>query len=90
MLQAADLVGISKKSLDDYFCQLRLGEKFGFDFHQNLDEKIGVLRTFVKKHRPKNEKTTGNEKHPKTLKIIEEFTLEDLPMLPREMNATPS
>lgn len=45
---AAKLVGISKKSLDDYYCQLRLGEFYEFDFASNLHEKIGVLRTFVK------------------------------------------
>lgn len=45
---AAKLVGISKKSLDDYYCQLRLGEFYEFDFACNLHEKIGVLRNFVK------------------------------------------
>lgn len=45
---AAKMVGISKKSLDDYYCQLRLGEFYEFDFASNLHEKIGVLRTFVK------------------------------------------
>ena len=30
--EAAKIVGISKKSLDDYFCQLRLAEEYGFDF----------------------------------------------------------
>lgn len=68
--QAAELVGVSKKSLDDYFCQLRLGEKYGFDFYANLHEGIGALRLFVKKHRPKHERSNGNEKHPKTLRII--------------------
>jgi hypothetical protein len=49
------MVGISKKSLDDYFCQLRLAEEYGFDFESNFDEKIGVLRAFVKKFRPKGD-----------------------------------
>lgn len=53
LLQAAEFIGISKKSLDDYFCQLRLGEKYGFAFMDHLDEKIGVLRAYVKKFRPK-------------------------------------
>jgi len=26
------MLGMPKKSLDDYFYQLRLGEKYGFDF----------------------------------------------------------
>lgn len=31
------MVGISKKSLDDYFCQLRLAEEHNFDFSSNMD-----------------------------------------------------
>ena len=46
--EAANLVGVSKKSLDDYLSQLRKGRKYGFDFNQNKDEKVGTLRTFVK------------------------------------------
>lgn len=30
--EAAKIIGISKKSLDDYYYQLRLGEQYGFDF----------------------------------------------------------
>lgn len=71
------MVGMSKKSLDDYFCQLRLGEKYGFEFMEHLDDKIGVLRSFVKKNRPKHDRAHKNEKHPKTLKIIEQFELID-------------
>ena len=46
--EAANLVGVSKKSLDDYLSQLRKGRKYGFDFNKNKDEKVGALRTFVK------------------------------------------
>jgi hypothetical protein len=46
--EAAKLVGISKKSLDDYYYQLRIGEKHSFDFNSHLNSKIGVLRNFIK------------------------------------------
>lgn len=49
--EAAQKVGISKKSLDDYLLQLRFGRKFGFDFNIHRDAKVGVLRAFVKKHK---------------------------------------
>lgn len=49
--EAARIIGISKKSLDDYLLQLRLGRRFGFDFNSNKSTKVGVLRTFVKKHK---------------------------------------
>lgn len=47
--QAASKVGVSKKSLDDYFLQLRYGNKYGFNFQEHRDDKIGLLRKFVKK-----------------------------------------
>ena len=34
---AANKVGVSKKSLDDYLLQLRFGKKFNFDFESNKD-----------------------------------------------------
>ena len=47
--KAAELVGVSKKSLDDYLLQIRLGRKYGFNFNENKYKKIGVLREWVKK-----------------------------------------
>lgn len=46
---AAKYVHISKKSLDDYLLQLRFGRKFGFNFQEHKDDKVGVLRAYVKK-----------------------------------------
>ena len=51
--EAAGKVGVSKKSLDDYLLQLRFGKKFGFDFEENRDCKVGVLRLYVKKEKEK-------------------------------------
>jgi len=33
--------------------QLRFGKKFGFDFEKHKDEKVGVLRLFVKLEKDK-------------------------------------
>lgn len=46
--EAATYTGVPKKSLDDYYYQLRMGEKFNFDFEGSLDKNISVLRKFVK------------------------------------------
>ena len=51
---AAQKVSISKKSLDDYLLQLRFGRKFGFNFNEHKDDKVGVLRAYVKKHKNQN------------------------------------
>lgn len=40
--------GVPKKSLDDYYYQLRMAEKFEFDFEGSLDKNISVLRKYVK------------------------------------------
>ena len=47
--EAATKVKISKKSLDDYLMQLRSAKKFNFDFETNKNQKVGVIRKFVKK-----------------------------------------
>lgn len=70
--EAAKLVGLPKKSLDDYYYQLRLGEKYDFDFHAHLFDRIGVLRTFLKDLK-QNCKRDRTEKHPKRLRIIDDF-----------------
>ena len=74
---AAKLVGISKKSLDDYYCQLRLGELYHFDYVSNFHEKMGVLRTYVKNYRPEKQQSRRrqNDKHPKNLKILNYYDL---------------
>lgn len=63
------MVGLPKKSLDDYYYQLRLGEKYNFDFKTNLYEGIGCLRNFLKDKRPRL-KSEQSESRPKNLKII--------------------
>ena len=76
--EAAKIVGVSKKSLDDYYCQLRLGELYDFDFVNHLYEKIGVLRYYIKefKFEKSHKKRKGNQKHPKHLKIINYYDLQ--------------
>ncbi len=54
--EAAIKVGISKKSLDDYFLQLKNGKKNGFNFNEHKNDKIGILRAWNKKKRS-NEKS---------------------------------
>jgi hypothetical protein len=47
--EAAEILGLPKKSLDDYYYQLRMGEKYGFDFHAHMTDGIGVLRSYLKR-----------------------------------------
>jgi len=53
--QAAEKIGISKKSLDDYLIQLRIGRMFGFNFTEHKNDKVGILRAFVKCHKKEYE-----------------------------------
>lgn len=70
LAEAAKLVGLPKKSLDDYYYQLRMGEKYGFDFHGHMMERIGVLRSFLKKFKT-HRKNDKNEKLPNILRIAD-------------------
>lgn len=45
---AAQKVGYAKKTLDDYFNQLRYAQQYHFNFNLHSNDKIGVLRKFVK------------------------------------------
>jgi len=49
--EAAERVGIAKKSLDDYLIQLRIGKSNGFNFNEHKNDKVGVLRSFVRRQK---------------------------------------
>lgn len=61
---ASKLVGVPKKTLDDYYSQIRLGEEYGFNFEQHENDGIGVLRKFVREKR---------EKKKPNVKILEKY-----------------
>lgn len=62
---AAKLIGLSKKTLDDYYSQIKLGESYNFDFEKHEGDGIGVLRKFVKEKKDKKKPV---------LKILEKYT----------------
>jgi hypothetical protein len=41
---------LTKKSVEDYFYQVRQGHKHNFDFNENCHENMRLLREFVKQH----------------------------------------
>lgn len=51
--QAADMVGLPKKTLDDYDRHIRIAEAYGFDFDKHKHSGMGVLRSFVKEQSSK-------------------------------------
>lgn len=46
--QSAELIGIPRKTLEDYFLVLRSGKTLEFDFSKNRKRKIGTLRSFLR------------------------------------------
>ena len=46
--EAAQRVGIAKKTLDDYFIHLRAAYEFHFNLERYKENKVGILRRFVK------------------------------------------
>ena len=45
---AARKVGIAKKTLDDYHVHLRIAYQFSFNIDRYQNQKVGILRKFVK------------------------------------------
>ena len=60
--EAAQKVNISKKSLDDYLLQIRFGFRYKFNFNEHKNDKVGILRAFVKRHKPVTESKPRNKK----------------------------
>jgi hypothetical protein len=58
---AAKRVGVAKKSLDDYLLQIRSAKKSGFNFQEHYNERVGVLRSYVKK--TKTTKSSSTRHH---------------------------
>ena len=60
LVDAAKMVGLRKKTLDDYLQQLRMGKRYGFNFNKHKEEKMRVLRNYIKEHKPKNKPEDSN------------------------------
>ena len=56
LIEAADHVGLSKKTLDEYFNQIKEGKKYNFDFNKHKKDKVNILRGYVKKMNNYNKK----------------------------------
>eukprot|EP00826_Nyctotherus_ovalis_P056915 TRINITY_DN7767_c0_g1_i3.p1 TRINITY_DN7767_c0_g1~~TRINITY_DN7767_c0_g1_i3.p1 ORF type:complete len:240 (-),score=24.41 TRINITY_DN7767_c0_g1_i3:113-832(-) len=44
---AAEIVGIPKKTLDDYHTLIKTGLEYNFNFQSHCNDRIGVLRKFI-------------------------------------------
>ena len=55
------MIGICKTTLDDYFKHIKIASEHGFNFQDNLNEKIGVLRKFVKEKHTKKKNSSELE-----------------------------
>ena len=67
--EAAKNVGLSKKTLDEYFNQIKEGKKYNFDFNKHKKDKVNILRGYVKKMNNNNlQKSLKKEKKRKIKK----------------------
>jgi hypothetical protein len=65
---AAESVGLSKKTLDEYFNQIKEGKNYGFDFNKYKKDKVNVLRAYVKKKKAQEPKDNTNQRKRKKKK----------------------
>ena len=49
LIEAAKNVRLSKKTLDEYFNQIKEGKKYNFDFNKHKKDKVNIPRGYVKK-----------------------------------------
>ena len=49
------MVGLCKNTLEDYFIQIKLAEKYKYNFEKNFSEPFKSLRKFVKQNHEKKE-----------------------------------
>jgi hypothetical protein len=52
---------LQKKSLDDYLLQIRSAKKAGFNFQEHYNERVGVLRSYVKKTKTTKSSSTRHQ-----------------------------
>lgn len=55
------MVGLSRKTLDDYYKYIRKAETYNFDFKGRSEEKIGVLRNFVRDRQKRSNKNEDDD-----------------------------
>ena len=67
--EAAQNVNMSKKTLDEYYNQIKEGKKFGFDFNRYKRDKVNVLRGFVKKKKEGEKKEDNDDNNKKKKKV---------------------
>ena len=74
LIDAAANVGLSKKTLDEYFNQIKEGKKYNFDFNKHKKDKVNILRGYVKKMN--NNNMDGSKKIEKKRKTKNKKTTE--------------
>ena len=70
--EAAQRVKISKKSLDDYLMQLRSAKKYGFEFEKHTQDKVGIIRSFVRKKKEEERLAASGKTLSATKDVTEE------------------
>jgi len=65
---------MTKKSIEDYYCQIRLGFKYKFDFNENRGKDMKLLRDFVRR---KSQADVTRIPRKKKSKILEEPSISE-------------
>ena len=74
--EASKMVGVKRKTLDDYLKQLRKARENGFDFNKYKNESIAYLRSFNEKNEEKNKTKEFNFE--KNIKDINNYNNNDI------------
>lgn len=74
MTEAAKMLGVPRKSLDDYLLMLKHAKANNFNFKAHSKDKFGIVRSFVKKVKSNSKTLAGRHEDA----MINEDGAEDL------------
>jgi hypothetical protein len=76
LAESAKVMGIPKKTLDDYFMVLKQAKCLNFDINTNLDELFGVIRTFLRKHKAQKAAAINNSSNTQKSAYDDEYDVD--------------
>ena len=59
--------------MDDYLFQIRFGHRYGFNFNEHYNDKVGVLRDFVRQRKKSDKTDIKSRKQQKQVEKEEEW-----------------
>jgi len=60
--EAVNILGVSKKTIDDYMMLIKMGRRYGFEFNSHINEGLGTLRNFIRHQKQQERENESMDK----------------------------